>query len=163
MDNFNRGQPGDKSPGYFQVSLRRPLRKSLFLQSVILSGARRKVLLPKMGGPERSRRTSSLLQGMTETDSSRSRQSRPAVLSQQYLSALRTSAFRQPGSFDSGSATSFGQTHLPLAFPLRLRSGRGLLPRLGKDDGAFFARGNFRRGLLRDRPRPVQNKLRFGQ
>jgi hypothetical protein len=110
-------------------SRRRPLRKPLFPQSVILSGARRKVLLSSTGESERSRRTSSLLPEMTETNSSRSRQSRPAAQSRRHLAVRRTSAFRQPRSFDSGSATSFGQTHLPLAF--------------AQDDGAFLGDGTF--------------------
>ena len=104
------------------------MRTSFSKQSVILSGARRRVLLSQAGGSERSRRTSSLLPEMTEMDSSRSRQSRPAALSRRHLAVRRTSAFRQPGSFDSGSATSFGQTQLPFAF--------------AQDDGAFLRNRN---------------------
>jgi hypothetical protein len=116
--------------GFRQVeSLSRPLRKSLFLQSVILSGARRKVLFSQSGGPERSRRTSSLSPGMTETDSIRSKQSRSAALSRRHPAVRWTSAFRQRRSFDSGSATSFGQTHLLFAF--------------AQDDGIFLRDGTF--------------------
>ena len=47
-----------------------------------------------------------------------------------------------------GSAEFFDQTYFPLAFPLRLRSGRGLLLRLGKDDGIL--KRSFHRDILWD-------------
>ena len=116
--------PGNKLPGYSHfIPLETSAKASLF-QSVILSEARRKVLLSSTGESERSRRTSWFSSEITEADSARSRKSWPAALSRRQLAVRRTSAFRQPGSFDSGSATSFGQTHLPLAF--------------AQDDGAFF-------------------------
>jgi hypothetical protein len=42
-------------------------------------------------------------------------QSQLTGLSQQYLSVRWTRAFKQPRSFDSGSASFFGKTRFPLA------------------------------------------------
>jgi hypothetical protein len=66
--------------GWHGSPLRRSLRKGFFFQSVILSGARRMVLLAPGGGPERSRRTCRFLPRMIEADSTRSRQSQSAAL-----------------------------------------------------------------------------------
>jgi hypothetical protein len=103
--------------------------KVSFSQSVILSEARRKVLLASAGEPERSRRTSRLSPGTTETDLARSKPGWPAALSRRELAVWHSSASRPPRSFGSGSAKIFGQTHLPLAF--------------AQDDGAFLHDGTF--------------------
>jgi hypothetical protein len=93
-----------------------------------------KGMLASAGGPERSRRTSQFFPGTTETDLARSNPGRAAVLSRRELAVRRTFASRPRRSFGSGSAESFGQTHLPLAF--------------AQNDGALFARRDFCRDLL---------------
>ena len=75
-------------------------------KSVILSAARRKVMLSATSGSERSRRTSWILSEMTEADLACSMKSRPAALSRRHLAVRSASAWTRV-SETTGSCPPF--------------------------------------------------------
>ncbi|MCE0523137.1 MAG: hypothetical protein LV480_09525 [Methylacidiphilales bacterium] len=85
------------------ATLKETSAKIPLLPSVILSGARRTILLSAADGPERSRRTSRFSPQMSEADSARSKPSRSAALSGQDFSVRTAGRLRLHRSFDSGS------------------------------------------------------------